>query len=58
MDELKLSDSLHRYFSDLFLFCDEDKSGKATLKKTIELIKSGNIPEEIILQVIKEIRML
>lgn len=51
MDELNLSETLHRYFSDLFLCYDEDKSGKATLKKTIELIKSGNVPEEIILQV-------
>lgn len=56
MDELNLSDTLHRYFSDLFLFCDEDKSGKATLKKTIELIKSGNVPEDIILQVINTLK--
>lgn len=52
MDELYLSDTLQRYFSDVFLCCDEEKSGKATLAKTVELIKSGNVPEEVISQVI------
>ncbi|KAJ8946784.1 hypothetical protein NQ314_008767 [Rhamnusium bicolor] len=50
MDELHLSDTLQRYFSDVFLCCDEEKSGKATLTKTIELIKSGNVPEDVISQ--------
>lgn len=51
MDELYLSDTLQRYFSDVFLCCDEEKSGKATLVKTVELIKSGNVPEDVISQV-------
>lgn len=52
MEELYLSDTLQRYFSDIFLCCDEENSGKALLSKAIELIKSGNIPEEVITQVI------
>lgn len=51
MDELYLSDTLQRYFSDVFLCCDEEKSGKATLGKTVELIKSGNVPDDVISQV-------
>lgn len=52
MDDLYLSDTLQRYFSDVFLCCDEDKSGKASVTKTIELLKSGGVPEDVILQVI------
>ncbi|XP_018576410.1 ralBP1-associated Eps domain-containing protein 1 [Anoplophora glabripennis] len=51
MDELYLSETLQRYFSDVFLCCDEEKSGKATLSKTVELIKSGNVPEDVITQI-------
>lgn len=52
MDDLHLSDTLLRYFSDVFLCCDEDKSGKASVTKTIELIKSGGVPDDIVAQVI------
>lgn len=51
MDELQLSETLQRYFSDVFLCCDEEKSGKTSVDKTVELIKSGNVPEDIITQV-------
>lgn len=51
MDELQLSETLQRYFSDVFLCCDEEKSGKTSVNKTVELIKSGNVPEDIITQV-------
>lgn len=53
MDDLQLSDTLLRYFSDVFLCCDEDKSGKASVTKTVELIKSGGVPEDVILQVVQ-----
>lgn len=53
MDELHLSDTLQRYFSDVFLCCDEENAGKASLNKTIEVIKSGNVPDDIISQVNK-----
>lgn len=51
MEELCLPDALQRYFSDFFVCCDEDKTGKASLPKTLELIKSGNVPEDVIAQV-------
>lgn len=51
MEELQLSDALQRYFSDIFLCCDEENSGKASVTKALELIKSGNVPEDIIAQV-------
>lgn len=51
MDDLHLSDTLFRYFSDVFLCCDEDKSGKVSVTKAIELLKSGGVPEDVILQV-------
>lgn len=52
MEELHLSDTLQRYFSDIFLCCDEENSGKASLNKVIDLIKSGNVPEEVLTKVI------
>ncbi|XP_072394316.1 ralBP1-associated Eps domain-containing protein 2 [Diabrotica undecimpunctata] len=51
MDDLQLSDTLQRYFSDVFLCCDEDNSGKASLAKTVELIQSGSVPEDVISQI-------
>ncbi|XP_066139692.1 ralBP1-associated Eps domain-containing protein 1 isoform X2 [Euwallacea fornicatus] len=51
MDELHLSETFQRYFSDIFLCCDEDKSGKARLHRAAEVFKSGNIPEEVINQI-------
>ncbi|XP_060522539.1 ralBP1-associated Eps domain-containing protein 2 [Cylas formicarius] len=51
MDDLNLSDTLQRYFSDVFLCCDEEKSGKSPLNKTLELIKSGNVPEDVVSQI-------
>ncbi|CAH1116331.1 unnamed protein product [Phaedon cochleariae] len=51
MDELCLSDTLQRYFSDVFLCCDEENTGQTTLNKTIELIESGSVPEDVISQI-------
>ncbi|KAF7273929.1 hypothetical protein GWI33_013390 [Rhynchophorus ferrugineus] len=51
MDELHLSETFQRYFSDIFLCCDDDKSGKASLTKTIELVKSGNVPDDVLAQI-------
>ncbi|XP_044759617.1 ralBP1-associated Eps domain-containing protein 1 [Coccinella septempunctata] len=48
MEELQLSEPLQRYFSDIFLLCDEENSEKASVLKTIELIRSANVPEHII----------
>ncbi|RZC27684.1 ralBP1-associated Eps domain-containing protein 1 [Asbolus verrucosus] len=51
MEDLQLSETLQRYFSDIFLCCDEEKCGNASLTKTVELIKSGNVPEDVISQI-------
>ncbi|XP_050299135.1 ralBP1-associated Eps domain-containing protein 1 isoform X2 [Anthonomus grandis grandis] len=51
MEDLHLSEPFLRYFSDVFLCCDEDRSGKASLQRTVDLIKSGNVPEEVIAQI-------
>ncbi|KAK9885327.1 hypothetical protein WA026_010827 [Henosepilachna vigintioctopunctata] len=48
MEDLNLSETLQRYFSDIYLLCDDENSGKASVTKTIELIRSGNVPEHII----------
>lgn len=51
MEELHLSETLQRYFSDFFVCCDEENSGKVQLTKALELIKSGNVPDEVINQI-------
>lgn len=51
MEELQLSETLQRYFSDIFLLCDEENSETASVLKTIELIRSGNVPEHVIVEV-------
>ncbi|KAF5274187.1 hypothetical protein FQA39_LY18732 [Lamprigera yunnana] len=51
MEELKLTGTLQRYFSDFFVCCDEDNTGKVSIGKTLELIKSSNIPQDVITQI-------
>lgn len=51
MDDLKLTDTLQRYFSDFFVCCDEENTGKIAVNKAIELIKSGNVSPDILSQV-------
>ncbi|XP_017779166.1 PREDICTED: ralBP1-associated Eps domain-containing protein 1 [Nicrophorus vespilloides] len=48
MEELHLSEALQRYFCDLFVCCDDEKSGKVNVNKLLDIIKSGCIPEEVI----------
>lgn len=51
MEELKLTDAMQRYFSDFFVVCDENSSGKVPVKKVLELIRSGNVNQEAVNQV-------
>lgn len=51
MEELKLTDAMQRYFSDFFVVCDENSSGKVPVKKVLELIRSGNVNQETVNQV-------
>lgn len=55
MEELKLTDAMQRYFSDFFVVCDENSSGKVPVKKVLELIRSGNVNQETVNQVGGEI---
>lgn len=51
MDELQLSETEQRYFSDLFVCCDNENTGKVPVKKAIELFRSGNVPNDVLNQV-------
>ncbi|XP_018327968.1 ralBP1-associated Eps domain-containing protein 2 [Agrilus planipennis] len=51
MEDLQLSDTLQRYFSDFFVCCDEEKIGKVHVNKAIELIRSGNVPHDVVTQI-------
>ncbi|XP_065164761.1 ralBP1-associated Eps domain-containing protein 2 [Atheta coriaria] len=51
MDTLFLPDPMQRYFYDFFQCCEEDKSGKVDVNKLLELIRSGNVPDETIDQI-------
>lgn len=48
---LNLTSTETRYFSDLFLCCDEDKAGKVALLKATELFRSSKVPNDVLKQV-------
>lgn len=48
MDDLKLTDTEHRYFSDLLLCCDNENTGKVTFYKANELFQSSNVPLDVL----------
>lgn len=51
MDELQLSETEQRYFSDLFVCCDTDNTGKVSVSNAIELFRSGSVPSDTLKQV-------
>lgn len=51
MDELQLSETEQRYFSDLFVCCDNENTGKVPVNKAIELFRSGNVPNDVLNQI-------
>ena len=51
MEELQISETELRYFGDLFVCCDSEKSGKVPLLKATELFRSSNLSNDIIRQV-------
>lgn len=53
MDELQLSETEQRYFSDLFVCCDNDNTGKVSVNNAVELFRSGNVPLDVLNQVCK-----
>lgn len=51
MDELQLTETEQRYFSDLFVCCDTDNTGKITVNNALELFRTGNVPTDVLNQV-------
>lgn len=51
MDEFHLPDAVQRYFNNYFVALDEEKSGKVPINRVVELIKSGNISDDVLSQV-------
>lgn len=54
MDELQLTETEQRYFSDLFVCCDTECSGKVSVNNAFELFRSGNVPTDTLNQVLKQ----
>ncbi|XP_013118276.1 uncharacterized protein LOC106095584 isoform X2 [Stomoxys calcitrans] len=51
MEEVSLTETESRYYGDLFLFCDEEKTGKIPMLKASELFRSANLSNEKILEI-------
>lgn len=51
MDDLLLSEAFQRYANDYYTYFEEENSGKVPTNKVIDLIKSGNVPEDVLNQV-------
>lgn len=51
MEEVSLTETESRYYGDLFLCCDEEKTGKIPMLKASELFRSANLSSEKILEV-------
>lgn len=51
MEEVNISETESRYFSDLFLCCDVGKSGKVPILKATEMFRSANLSNDVIRQV-------
>ncbi|XP_050347923.1 ralBP1-associated Eps domain-containing protein 1 [Nymphalis io] len=51
MEDLNLTETEMRYFSDLFLCCDEESNGKIPILKATELFRSSNVPNDILRQI-------
>ncbi|XP_061396146.1 ralBP1-associated Eps domain-containing protein 1 [Musca vetustissima] len=52
MEEVSLTETESRYYGDLFLCCDEEKTGKIPMLKASELFRSANLSNEKILEII------
>uniref|UniRef100_A0A1A9WBI1 EH domain-containing protein n=1 Tax=Glossina brevipalpis TaxID=37001 RepID=A0A1A9WBI1_9MUSC len=52
MEEVSLTETETRYYGDLFLCCDEEKTGKIPMLKATELYRSANLPNDKILEII------
>lgn len=53
MDDLQLTDTLQRYINDYYGYLDDDNSGKVPINNVTDLIKSGNVPDDVLNRVRK-----
>lgn len=51
MEEVSLTETESRYYADLFLCCDEEKTGKIPMLKASELFRSANLSSDKIHEV-------
>ncbi|XP_075151899.1 RALBP1 associated Eps domain containing isoform X2 [Haematobia irritans] len=51
MEEVSLTETESRYYGDLFLCCDEEKTGKIPMLKASELFRSANLSNDKILEI-------
>ncbi|XP_055375776.1 ralBP1-associated Eps domain-containing protein 1 isoform X2 [Condylostylus longicornis] len=51
MEEVTLNEAESRYFSDLFVCCDVEKTGKIPVLKATELFRSANLSNDAIRQI-------
>lgn len=52
MEEVSLTEAESRYYADLFLCCDEEKTGKIPMLKASELFRSAYLSSDKIHEVI------
>lgn len=51
MEEVNISETESRYFGDLFVCCDVEKSGKVPILKATEMFRSANLSNDDIRQI-------
>lgn len=51
MEEVSISETESRYFGDLFVCCDSEKTGKVPVLKATEMFRSANLSNDVIRQV-------
>lgn len=51
MEEVTITDTESRYFGDLFLCCDVEKTGKVPILKATEMFRSANMSNDVLRQV-------
>lgn len=56
--DISLSDSESRYYNDLFMLCDVEKTGKIQNLKALEFFRSSNVDNFILSEVSSELSTL
>lgn len=48
MEEVNITEVEARYFMDLFMCCDIEKTGKVPILKATEMFRSADIPNDVL----------